>query len=393
KTRLLTTVGSVLGTADFLAPEQALDFHRADTRSDIYGLGCTFYCLLAGQPPFAGKSFAQKLMCHQQAPPPPLEQFRQDVPSKVREILQKMLAKRPDDRYQTPAEVAGELAECLGLHQLPATAVATGRFAAAARAPLSTATDRTMILTGPQRPAPRRRRLLWLPVAGGAGLLALGLLLLLTGGSQRRESAGAVKPTYAFTHRALAATSAKTGLPTTARAVLPVLPDAERLVVLAQSSDGWRYIAAPEVAALGIAQCKAPDFDDAKWAIGKAPLGYGEKEIEKRGGTTVGQRNVPFLFRRSFDLPADLLQRGEAGFRVCIASDDSAIVYLNGELLDDDPSRGHDFRYWNRTVETPAKLFRPGRNVLAAYVKNYNGSSDLYWDIEITLAGALPPGK
>ena len=97
---------SLIGTADYLAPEQALDFHKADIRSDIYSLGCTFYYLLAGQPPFAGATLTEKLLKHQQTPPTPLEQFRQDLPAGLTELLTKMMSKRPEHRWQTPSEVA-----------------------------------------------------------------------------------------------------------------------------------------------------------------------------------------------------------------------------------------------------------------------------------------------
>lgn len=111
-TGTLTPENAVLiGTADYLAPEQALDFHQADTRADIYSLGCTFYFLLTGQPPFAGGMLAQKLLRHQQAEPPALSTLRSDVPAAVNAVLRKMLAKRPEDRYQTPGEFAVALAD------------------------------------------------------------------------------------------------------------------------------------------------------------------------------------------------------------------------------------------------------------------------------------------
>jgi len=106
RTGSLTPVGSVMmGTPDYVAPEQALDFHSADIRSDIYGLGCTFFFLLTGEPPFAGGTTLQKLIRHQQAEPPPVEKRRPDLPPQLVLALRKMLAKRPEDRYQTPAEV------------------------------------------------------------------------------------------------------------------------------------------------------------------------------------------------------------------------------------------------------------------------------------------------
>src|SRR5262249_48827773 len=110
-TGTLTPENAVLiGTADYLAPEQALDFHAADIRADIYSLGCTFYYLLTGQPPFSGGMLAEKLLKHQQAEPPPIQQFRQDVPAGLSDVMRKMLAKRPQDRHQTPAEVDEALA-------------------------------------------------------------------------------------------------------------------------------------------------------------------------------------------------------------------------------------------------------------------------------------------
>jgi serine/threonine protein kinase/WD40 repeat protein len=100
----------MIGTADYLAPEQALNFHAADVRADIYSLGCTFYYLLTGQSPVAGGTLAQKVAKHLQAEPPPLDKFRKDVPPVVEQVLQRMLAKRPEDRYQTPGELAMVLA-------------------------------------------------------------------------------------------------------------------------------------------------------------------------------------------------------------------------------------------------------------------------------------------
>jgi hypothetical protein len=102
--------GALMGTADYIAPEQTLDPDGADTRADIYSLGCTFYHLLTGRPPFPGSSLARKLLQHQQAAPPLIRQARPDLPEKLEAIVQRMLAKRPQERYQTPAMVAVALA-------------------------------------------------------------------------------------------------------------------------------------------------------------------------------------------------------------------------------------------------------------------------------------------
>jgi eukaryotic-like serine/threonine-protein kinase len=101
--------GQLIGTADYVAPEQARDPSLVDTRADIYSLGCTFYFLLASQPPFPGNSLMQKLHQHQQAEPPSIQQIRSDVPEEVDAILRKMLAKRVEDRFQIPLLVVAPL--------------------------------------------------------------------------------------------------------------------------------------------------------------------------------------------------------------------------------------------------------------------------------------------
>ncbi len=101
---------SLLGSADYFAPEQALDSHSADTRADVYSLGCTFYFLLAGRPPFPQGNVMQKLLCHQMREPAPVRELRPEVPEALAEVLATMMRKRPGDRFQTPAEVAAALA-------------------------------------------------------------------------------------------------------------------------------------------------------------------------------------------------------------------------------------------------------------------------------------------
>src|SRR5262249_22044875 len=80
-TNVLTPQGALLqGTPDYMAPEQAIEFHAADIRADVYSLGCTFFYLLTGQPPFPGGTPLQKLLKHQQSPPPQVEQMRPGLP-------------------------------------------------------------------------------------------------------------------------------------------------------------------------------------------------------------------------------------------------------------------------------------------------------------------------
>ena len=100
----------LVGTVDYLSPEQARNAGTVDIRGDIYSLGCTFYYLLTGQAPFPDGSLMQKILKHQQAEPAPVDSFRGDVPASLTLLLRRMLAKDPDERYQTPAAVALALA-------------------------------------------------------------------------------------------------------------------------------------------------------------------------------------------------------------------------------------------------------------------------------------------
>jgi serine/threonine-protein kinase len=100
---------TVMGTPDFLSPEQARCMHRIDIRSDVYSLGCTFYYLLGGQVPFPGGTSLDKLIRHSKEEPAPIETLRADVPAEVQAILRRMMMKSPGDRYQTPGEVAQAL--------------------------------------------------------------------------------------------------------------------------------------------------------------------------------------------------------------------------------------------------------------------------------------------
>jgi serine/threonine-protein kinase len=100
---------NVLGTADYLAPEQAVDSHSADGRADIYSLGCTFYFLLTGHPPFPDGTLPQRLMAHQKQQPSAICKERPDAPADLVAICTKMMAKKPADRYPSMDDVAQAL--------------------------------------------------------------------------------------------------------------------------------------------------------------------------------------------------------------------------------------------------------------------------------------------
>lgn len=106
----LTLDNAILGTPDYIAPEQISDPRTADIRADIYSLGCTLYYLLTARAPFAFGSLTQKMRSHVAQPPPPLATLRPELPTELVGIVDRMMAKNPADRFATPAEVVQALA-------------------------------------------------------------------------------------------------------------------------------------------------------------------------------------------------------------------------------------------------------------------------------------------
>jgi serine/threonine protein kinase len=104
---------NVLGTADYLAPEQALNSHAVDHRVDIYALGCTLYYTLTGHPPFPTGTLAQRILMHQTKEPESIYVDRPDAPAALVDLCSQMMAKEPAARFQTAGEVARSLAHWL----------------------------------------------------------------------------------------------------------------------------------------------------------------------------------------------------------------------------------------------------------------------------------------
>jgi serine/threonine protein kinase len=104
-----TAPNTVLGTPDYLSPEQSRSLHGVDIRSDLYSLGCTFYFMLTAKVPFPGGSSVAKLLRHTSEEAVPVEQLRPEVPATVAYIIRRLMAKDPNARFQTPAELAEAL--------------------------------------------------------------------------------------------------------------------------------------------------------------------------------------------------------------------------------------------------------------------------------------------
>ncbi len=174
--RALTGSGQVLGTMEYMAPEQAKDSRRVDARSDLYSLGCTLYFLLAGRPPFTGGTLRQVLRAHAEALPPPLTIFRPDAPVELQEILTKLLAKRPKDRIASAEELARSLSPFL---------VSASRTAPASSRPASGVPTEDAASGHTVHPCKPRVQWLVVMVALSIATCLLGAIISVVGGFLR----------------------------------------------------------------------------------------------------------------------------------------------------------------------------------------------------------------
>ena len=166
----VTREGTTVGTVDYMAPEQARDSRATSIRSDLYSLGCTFYYLLTGVPPYPGGDITDKLTRHAKSPAPDVRDLRPDVPAGITSIIQRMMAKRPEDRFASYDDLIAAL-DSVPLEEM-------AKASAVASIPLADTSD-------DDRPAPpdrpmagseaRRIREQWLPGGGASCRFARGI--------------------------------------------------------------------------------------------------------------------------------------------------------------------------------------------------------------------------
>ena len=118
----------VMGTADYLSPEQAVNSHEVDHRTDIYSLGCTLYFLVTGQPPFPTGTLAQRIAMHQTKEPEAIANIRQDCPAAIVQFCKRMMQKKPEDRFPEAAIVVSEIDSYLKDGEFPETGALRGKF-------------------------------------------------------------------------------------------------------------------------------------------------------------------------------------------------------------------------------------------------------------------------
>jgi WD40 repeat protein/serine/threonine protein kinase len=200
----MTQEGTVMGTPDYMAPEQATDSRSADIRADLYSLGCTLFYVLIGKVPFPGGTLAEKLVKHQIDPPPRVDKVRPEVPTELGAVVLRLMAKKPAERYARPSELATALEPFTGTR--PPVAIPLGATVTSSPEAESHQNTETEALTvgGPKPMAvpvatvalrvklarwkvnlKERRRLL----AIGGGLLALLIALFIAVGPRKPSQA------------------------------------------------------------------------------------------------------------------------------------------------------------------------------------------------------------
>jgi serine/threonine protein kinase len=169
---------TLLGTADFISPEQTILRSDVDIRSDIYCLGCTFYFLLTGRVPFDDNLIVQKLIGHQQREPKPIRELRPNVPAEFIEVHRRMTMKKPEQRYQTPAELLDALAPWATLEVPPPAEHELPKLSKASQGARNSGTHRPLRSSSLMMRQPSRSRLEAVPNSQSAPVAnSIGTLL------------------------------------------------------------------------------------------------------------------------------------------------------------------------------------------------------------------------
>ncbi len=171
----LTSTGTIMGTAQYMAPEQALDTRAADHRADIYSLGCTLYYLLAGKAMYQGESVMRTIFAHREQPIPPLRDVRPEASTELDTIFQTMVAKDVEDRFQSMTELIQALEGCTPLlSDEQAAGPGKPRFIPRSARPAQAATSPAVSPAGNSTDAPGGRfrvfSSIWAPGRNGSGL-------------------------------------------------------------------------------------------------------------------------------------------------------------------------------------------------------------------------------
>ena len=373
----LTRNGVVMGTPDYIAAEQAANPHDADVRADLYSLGCTLYFLLSGSVPFPGGTPVEKLFRHRGEEPEPIEQRCPGLPAPVAAIVRKLMAKSPEDRFQTPGELARSLGSGVG-SPAPWRPIPTRPMTAGITMP---------DVGGPVRPSNRERvvawcrllkgrRLWWLSGAALLAVLAGGLLSILPseGGAEGAEtskrpvsSRPAVRGELVYVRRP---TRNETILATLKANGLPTLQGAWHYI---GPFEYWRH----DHESRGFKEAYPPEreIDLTKTYKGKARRSVGWKPFSSFAlGDIVDLR----LFDDNDGSCVYLVHEFEAAeaalLPVSLGSDDTLSVWLNGQcLLAKETQRG-----CAPDQDQVTLAVKPGKNQLLIKVCNVNAQWAVY---------------
>ncbi|MFM8477423.1 MAG: WD40 repeat domain-containing serine/threonine protein kinase [Planctomycetaceae bacterium] len=251
----LSRSDQLLGTVDYMAPEQAFDTRQADVRSDIYSLGCTFYKLLTGHAPFSGPQYMhllKKVLAHSSHEMRPIQGLRPDCPNALAAILERMCAKRPDDRCQCPGEVIEAVATFANREALRTLAECYRDLSVSGQAPSRQKEAKLEVTAGPVQsgnpisaaerpPFTTRSQRTSLVVAAGltsTAILAAGLLKP----SSDHQINGTASPTAELktpTDMVKPATYDQGPENIAADSVVPVVPETDRITLESPYSGIW----------------------------------------------------------------------------------------------------------------------------------------------------------